>query len=105
MADDEIKRLLEAHSAGIREHVDRQSAETRRHMDVVFERHEARSATVNEAITSLDERTQRGFAGVEEKIANESSEIRAMIRLSYTELDRRLRNLEDRVDRLEQTTH
>ena len=71
----------------------------------VEERQNSRFAAVDEAISSLDERTQRGFAAVNERITTESSETRAMIRLSYTELDRRLRSLEDRVERLEQSVH
>lgn len=94
MTDEELKELIRA-----------TEAETRRHMDVLFERQESRFAAVNEAISSLDERTRRGFAAVDERIANESSETRAMIRISYTELDRRLRSLEERVERLEQTIH
>lgn len=106
MADDELKRLLEEQSANIREHFDRRFEavdeqfieirqrfdfvgerfdETRRHFDVVAERQDTRFAAVNEAITSLDERMQRGFAGLDERMAHESSETRSMIRLSYTE--------------------
>ncbi|HEY2323695.1 MAG TPA: hypothetical protein VGJ82_12615 [Thermoanaerobaculia bacterium] len=94
MDDEELKRF-------IRE----TEAETRRHIDILFERQETRFAAVNEAISSLEERTRRGFATVDERIGTESSETRSMIRISYTELDRRLRSLEERVERLEQTIH
>jgi chromosome segregation ATPase len=104
VTDDELKRLLEG-----------QFAETRRHFDVVVERLEVRFQGMNEAIDGVDERLGRlemrvdgieeRLDSVEETIIRESTETRAMIRLSYTELDRRLRSLEDRVDRLEQTIH
>lgn len=129
MDDNELKRLL-----------DTQAAETRRHFDVVAERQDKRTDAVNEAVSLLAEEMRNGFdsveetiarveeridgvqkslggveerlGGVEVAIARESSETRSMIRLSYTELDRRVRSLEDivvklqeRVERLEETIH
>jgi len=95
--------------------MEEQFAETRRHFDVAVERLEARFQGMNEAIDEVGERLGRletrvdGLAerldSVEERIIRESTETRAMIRMSYTELDRRLRSLEERVDRLEQTIH
>ncbi len=104
MTDDDLKRLLEGHFA-----------ETRRHFDVVVERLENRFQGMNEAIDQMADRLLRletrvdrleeRFTRVEETIVRESGETRAMIRLSYTELDRRLRSLEERVEHLEETTH
>ncbi|HEY2830393.1 MAG TPA: hypothetical protein VGJ88_09775 [Thermoanaerobaculia bacterium] len=73
MTDDELKQLIKA-----------EATETRRHFDIALERQESRFLAVNEAISSFDERTQRGFAAIDERLAAESSETRAMIRLSYT---------------------
>jgi chromosome segregation ATPase len=104
VTDDDLKRFMEG-----------QFAETRRHFDVVVERLEVRFQGMNEAIDGVGERLGRletrvdavgqRLDSVEERIIRESTETRAMIRLSYTELDRRLRSLEERVDRLEQTIH
>jgi chromosome segregation ATPase len=101
MDDDELKRLLDA-----------SVAETRRYFDIVSERNEKRLDLLNETVSSLGEQVEAGFAHLEEEMIRESAETRAMIRLSYQELDRRVRSLEDvvsrlqeRVERLEETIH
>ena len=77
MTDDELKQFLEA-----------QAIETRRHFDlaierqdsrfdamdeairVALERQDRRFTAVDEAIRSLEERTERGFAALNERIEN-----------------------------------
>ena len=104
MTDDELKRFMEG-----------QFAETRRHFDMVVERLEVRFQGMNEAIDQIHDRLvqleirvdrlEERFNTIEETIVRESTETRSMIRLSYTELDRRIRSLEERVERLEEPTH
>ena len=82
--------------------------EIKRHFGVVAERLESRIHLLAEGLAHLDEKVERRFTALESQIKNESEETRAMIRLSYTELDRRIRmlesghaDLEARVERLE----
>jgi predicted RNase H-like nuclease (RuvC/YqgF family) len=86
--------------------VDRLVAETRRHFDVVAEGLSSEIRQVAEGVASLDSRFERFQVEVKE----EFREVRSMIKLSYTELDRRLNTLETsvhsleaRVERLEKT--
>src|ERR1041384_7231631 len=101
MSDEEYRRLLEELVA-TRQHFDvkeesfrRQVATTeenlRRHFDIVAEGLQAKIQQVAEGVASLDDRLER-FRG---EVATEFSEVRAMIKFSYTELDRRVRVLED----------
>ena len=91
--DDDLKRLIET-----------TATETRRHFDIVAEglRHDVQLAF--EGVSANGERLDQ--LAVEMK--QEFAEVRSMIRFSYSELDRRLRTLEEivvglqgRVERLE----
>jgi hypothetical protein len=98
--------------------VERLLAETRRHFDVVAEGMRADVRLVAEGVSTVAEglSTVRGevqefrkeVAQFRKEVADEFTELRSMIRLSYTELDRRLRTMEGdlqslrvRVERLE----
>ena len=83
-------------------------SEIKRHFGVVAERLEGQIRQVAEGVAGLDERLDRRFSLLDERIDRQFEETRAMIRLSYTELDRRLKileegqaDLESRVERLE----
>ncbi len=100
----EIKRHIDAATEGFRTDV----ADVKRHFGVVAERMESRVQLLAEGLAQLDEKVERRFTALESQIKSESEETRAMIRLSYTELDRRIRTLESghadletRVERLE----
>lgn len=78
--------------------------EIKRHFNVVAEKLEGRIQLVAEGLAGLDEKVDR----LEKRMDEQFEETRAMIRLSYGELDRRLRSLEaghasleSRVQRLE----
>ena len=75
-----------------------QQAETRRHFDVVAESLLDQVRTVAEGVVNLDEKLE----GFRQSVASEFSETQSMIRLSYTELDRRIQALEQRYRLLEE---
>ncbi|MGH7318408.1 MAG: hypothetical protein ACRELA_02110 [Candidatus Rokuibacteriota bacterium] len=96
MTDSEYERL--------RQHVENGSQETRRHFDVVAEGLRSDIRGVAEGVLTLDAKIER----FREDVRAEFDEVKAMIKFSYTELDRRIRTLEDvvaslsrRVERLE----
>lgn len=118
MDDSELKRLIEGSAADTRHHFDvvaeglrKETADTRRHFDVVAEGLRKDVQLVAEGVVASGQRTDRltgRIEQIERGIRGEFEETRSMIRLSYTELDRRLRTLEEtvstiqaRVDRLE----
>jgi chromosome segregation ATPase len=83
-------------------------AEIKRHFGVVAEGLESRIQQLADGLAHLDEKVERRFDALETRMNEQFEETRAMIRLSYAELDRRLRaledgysNLESRVERLE----
>ena len=80
------------------------SMETRQHFDVVAEGLKREVQLVAEGVTNVGHKVDR----VDSEMHREFDDVRAMVRLSYTELDRRLRTLEEslsvlerRMDRLE----
>lgn len=96
---DEVGRGFEA--------VDAKIADTRRHFDVVAERMHSQVQLVAEGITAVGQRFDR----FEQKVEAEFVETRAMIRVSYAQLERRIQELEtkyvtlnERVGRLESRT-
>lgn len=71
--------------------MDRETAEEiKRHFSVVSEGLRSEIRTVGEAQIGTNERLDR----IEARMSEEFSEVRAMIRLSFGELDRRIRSLE-----------
>ena len=85
--------------------MDRETAdEIKRHFSVVAEGLRSEIRAVADAVVSTNERLDR----FEARVAEEMSEVKAMIRLSFGQLDQRIRTLEDdmaslkaRLDRLE----
>jgi chaperonin cofactor prefoldin len=67
--------------------------EIKRHFNVVAEGLRSEIRTVAEGLEATNEKIDR----LESRIAEELSEIKAMIRLSFGELDRRMRSLESDV--------
>jgi len=98
--DDDVKRLIQESAAG-----------TRQHFDVVAEGLQRQIQLVAEGVSSNGERTERlatrldqledGMHRMENGMHREFEEVRSMIRLSYTELDHRLRSLEQTVGALQ----
>lgn len=95
MDDSELKQLMEANGA-----------ETRRHFDVAAEALRRDLRVVAEGVIATNTRIDK----LSSEMKTEFAETRAMIRFSYAELDRRLRTLEEvvaslqtRMERLEST--
>lgn len=71
--------------------MDRESTdEIKRHFNVVAEGLRSEIRTVAEGLSATNEKIDR----LESRVFEELSEIKAMIRLSFGELDRRMRSLE-----------
>jgi uncharacterized protein YceH (UPF0502 family) len=84
----------------------------RRHFDVSTERVERKLELVAEAVGQVDEKLDRESGITRLEIRREFAETQAMIKFSHSELDRRVRALEEglstlqaRVERLEGSTH
>ncbi len=71
--------------------------ETRRHFDVVAERLESNQQLLAEGLTALDNKLDRVEREIRRDMGEGFSEVKSMIRLSYSELDRRLHSLENTV--------
>ncbi len=77
--------------------MDRETAdEIKRHFSVVAEGLRSEIRTVTEGLVATNEKIDR----LEVRVIEELSEIKAMIRLSFGELDRRMRSLESDVSSL-----
>jgi hypothetical protein len=70
--------------------------EVKKHIDVVAESLESKIQLVAEGVFNVNEKLDR----LKHEMHRESEETRALIKLSYTELDRRLTTLEGTVDSL-----
>jgi uncharacterized protein (DUF885 family) len=86
--------------------------ELKRHFDIVAESLESKIQLVAEGVVNVDQKLDRRFDALKQEIEKESEETRALIRLSYTELDRRLATLEgtvadlqSRVDAIEEKSN
>jgi predicted phage gp36 major capsid-like protein len=82
--------------------------EIKRHFGVIQEQVRSDVKGVAEGQQALRAEMQREFSAVRSELAHESQETRALIRLSYGELDRRVKSLESdmadcrtRLERLE----
>jgi hypothetical protein len=89
---DETAEKLRAELLG---HTDNVAAETRRYFDVVAESLRGDIRRVAEGVATVDAKHER----FRTEVAHEFAETRAMIKLSYSELDRRLRAVETTRDR------
>jgi uncharacterized protein involved in exopolysaccharide biosynthesis len=108
--DQVLSRVDEA-AAKTRRHFDDKAGETQRHFDVVAEGLRSQIQTVAEghqALAAGQARIEERFGSLENRIDRLESEIKAMLRLSFVELERRVLGLEatvttlvGRVERLE----
>jgi hypothetical protein len=108
MDDAELKRLIES-----------VAAETRQLFDVSTEAITREIRQVAEVVVHVDEKVDRHAARLDEKIERGFVETQAMMKFSHAELDRRVRDIEERsrsleegleevkarVSRLESSTH
>ena len=75
-------------------------AELKAHFDVVAEALGSKIQMVAEGVVNVDQKLDRRLDRMATTIERESEETRALIRLSYAELDRRLTTLEPLTDDL-----
>ena len=76
-------------------------AEIKRHFNVVAEGLEKKLQLVAESVSLLDEKVDRRMTALEEKMDQGFDEVKAMIKFSYAELDRRVTSLEAGLAKLE----
>jgi hypothetical protein len=69
-------------------------AELKRHTDVVAEHLRGEIQLVAEAVVATNERLDRRFDDLRRELKEEFADVRAMIRVSYRDLDRRVTTLE-----------
>ncbi len=100
----EIKRHFDAAAEGFRVEV----AEVKRHFSVIGESLRSEIRQVAEGLAAVDAQIDREIGTLRQEMHEQFEETRAMIKLSYSELDRRIRvlesgqaSLEARVQRLE----
>jgi hypothetical protein len=121
MDDAELKKLILQSGEETRRHLDvvekriqsieNAGVETRRHFDVVAEGLRQDVRLVAEAVARGDQKAEDEDEALREGMARGFAETQAMIRFSYSELERRLRTLESvvagmqaRIERLESSS-
>jgi hypothetical protein len=77
-----------------------QFVETRRHFDVATESFRADQRLLAEGIAAVDEKLSRQIRELRSEVKEGFDEMRSMIRFSYADLDRRMRELEESVSEL-----
>lgn len=92
----ELRAHTDQTAAALRAEIRESAEETRRHMDIRFEAQEATNRLLAEGIAAVDEKLDRKVDGLRAGMNAEFAETRAMIKLSYRDLDRRLTTLEER---------
>ncbi|MEO8503271.1 MAG: hypothetical protein ABI609_05175 [Acidobacteriota bacterium] len=84
----------------LRQHVDESAGmlrdELRRHFDVVAEDLRSDLRLVAEGVAMVDAKTERQIEALRLDMISQSAETRAMLKLSYVDLERRLSTLEAR---------
>jgi uncharacterized protein YukE len=120
--DDELRQLLKAmrqENAATRDENAAMHGDTRRYFDVVAEGLRHQIQQLAEGLQDTRETLAREAADIRQEMRHGFVETQAMIKFSHSELDRRVRALEDgqrttnetlaevqaRLDRLESSTH
>lgn len=101
-ATEEIKRHFDvvaesfrAEVRDLRQELRAEIRDVRRHSDVIAESLRSEIRIVAEGVTGLDERFTQEFRNVREEFRKEIGEVKSLLRLSFGDLDRRVRTLED----------
>lgn len=104
--DDELRRLFETlrqDNVALRQENAAAHAETRRHFDVTAEGVRQEIRGVAEGVVNTRDLLSRETADIREEMRRGFAETQAMIKFSYTELDRRVSALEESRRTVEQT--
>jgi uncharacterized protein with ATP-grasp and redox domains len=97
---DVVAAELRQENAETRQHFDVVASDMRRHFDVTAEDFRHQVHLIAEGVDNGNERVDR----LAQDMKNEFAETNAIMRFSYSDLDRRLRSLEERVERLESSS-
>jgi Zn-finger domain-containing protein len=98
---DVVVAELRQENVETRQHFDVVASDMRRHFDVTAEDFRHQVQLVAEGVDNvINER----FVQLTSGLMNELAESKAIMRFSYSDLDRRLRSLEERVERLESSS-
>ena len=87
MTDEELKRLLDEHTAILSERIHR--------VAILADETKDRVEILAESLLETREEMRRKFDALDETIDRTTAETRAILKYSYTGLDRRLTALED----------
>ena len=100
MIDDELRSILEAMQhdivAGLRQEIQQEAVETRRHIAVAYEATQRQILLLAEGIGSVGEQLGRTEARLDQKIDESAEQTRTLIIFSHEQLDGRLRAIEQR---------
>ncbi len=88
---DVVAESLRAEVRDLRQELRVDIQDARRHSDVIAESLRSEIRIVAEGVTGLDEKFTQQFRNVREEVG----EVKSLLRLSYGDLDRRVRTLED----------
>ena len=77
-----------------------ESDEIKRHFTVLTEHLDSKITLLAEGQVALGDRLSRRIDNLEQRLKEDSEETRALIRLSYAQLDRRVSSLENDVSEL-----
>jgi len=121
MTDEELKRLLDAYAERIEskfekrfdavdsrfealdKKVDAKVAELRSHFDTTVEHFDRKFDFLAEGLINLDEKLERKTSAIETRMEQGFAETHALIKFSYSELDRRVRATEQSIRTIEET--
>ena len=92
---DVVAESLRAEVRDLRQELRAGIQDVRRHSDVIAESLRSEIRIVAEGVTGLDEKFTPEFRNVREEFREAIGEVKSLLRLSYGDLDRRVRTLED----------
>jgi hypothetical protein len=86
----EVREDLRAEIHGVREDLRLEIHEVKRHSDVVAESLRSEIRLVAEGVAGLDEKFTQEFVNVRAEMREQSDDLKALVRASYADLDRRI---------------
>jgi hypothetical protein len=92
---DVVAESLRAEVRDLRQDLQAGIQDVRRHSDVIAEILRSEIRIVAEGVTGLDQKFTREFRNVREEFREAISEVKSLLRLSFGDLDQRVRTLED----------
>jgi hypothetical protein len=90
----ESRRYTDDGLAGLRQEMRQTAEETRREFHVVAEDLRSTVRQLAEGMAVMDGKNERRFAELSAEVKSESAAIRSLLKLSYTDLDRRVTRIE-----------